>query len=289
MRSLVLSLCILIPASSFGFDGEHVRKSSRCWKTFVRLVELGKPDRQYLLNQKNAKFFFEAWLEGSTMPYRKMLRESHRLAYRSGYKIAKKLRAARVTAELKDNEMRPGEFRKSDIEPVVISTDLQQRLFQLIEQQDLVTKMRVGQWERTIHLDHIPRFFLPRNVVVHSRSSAEKLIHRYPSYESIPAYLNAARLKMSKIRRALSQRVTTERREEIFSDLADYYQISINGHFFPRINNSILMSQVNVIAAQLGFIEIPQNYFDYLAFTLQPKDFRVTFRRHFYLLSDRLP
>ncbi len=289
MRSLALSLCLLLPATVFGSDDVYSKGSSGCWKTFVRLVNLGKPDPRYLQNQRNAKYFFEDWFEAPSISYRDMLTESHQRAYGSGYSVARNLRAARVTAELKDDEMRPGEFRKSDIEPVTISPDLQTRLFQLIGQQDFVAKMRDGRWERMIHLDHIPRYFLPRNIIIYDRSGEEKLIHRYPSHRSIPAYRNAARLKMAKIRRALSQRLTTERREEIFSDLADYYQIAVNGHFFPRINNSILMSQVNVIAARLGFRETPQDYFDYLAFTLQPKDFRGAFRRNFYLASSRLP
>jgi hypothetical protein len=59
--------------------------------------------------------------------------------------------------------------------------------------------------------------------------------------------------------------------------LADYYHTMINGHLFVRVNNSLVMTEVNSFLKWMGLEEIEHGHLDLFAFNLGYRDFRDYF------------
>lgn len=91
-----------------------------------------------------------------------------------------------------------------------------------------------------IKIEGIPEEALPTNDVL-------KLEHQFPDARYLGYYLDRMGLLMSQIRSCDSCS-----RLQLIEKLADYYHVAINSHAFPRVNQSLFMSQVNYILRRAG-------------------------------------
>ena len=60
--------------------------------------------------------------------------------------------------------------------------------------------------------------------------------------------------------------------------LADYYNVAEEGHFYPWVNNSILMGQVNTILSLMGYELLPHQLLDYRSLFMSTSEFRKYLR-----------
>ena len=68
--------------------------------------------------------------------------------------------------------------------------------------------------------------------------------------------------------------------------LANYYQLGINCHLFSRVNNSLLMAQVNALLRTEGLIGIGHGILDLQAWVTESPRFAKHFRS---LVAERNP
>ena len=96
-----------------------------------------------------------------------------------------------------------------------------------------------GQFSYAIPMDGIPREGWPKNQAFRDSMGFAQIRHTYPP-TSIP-YLEP----MFEIYRELLKMPTGAKDPRVLENIARYYHYGINAHLFHRINNSLLMIQVN--------------------------------------------
>ncbi|MBV9080111.1 MAG: hypothetical protein JO102_03210, partial [Elusimicrobia bacterium] len=98
--------------------------------------------------------------------------------------------------------------------------------------------------------------------------------YAYPAPDAIDSYVQAMYESAVEIRAALKAgrpAVAT------VPALAEMYQIGINAHFFPIVNNSILMVAANAQLRLAGLSGVPHQRIDYAALMTSPPTFSRTF------------
>lgn len=73
-------------------------------------------------------------------------------------------------------------------------------------------------------------------------------MHEYPSPEFVPHYIGAMHDTLKQIKNC-----TNCDRLKLASLISDYYYTGINAHIFERVNQSLLMGQVNYLLLKFGF------------------------------------
>jgi hypothetical protein len=95
-----------------------------------------------------------------------------------------------------------------------------------------------------------------------------RIDHYYPHPKYFPQYVRISLDALKKIVRGRGG----------VSDIAFFYQITLNAHLFEVINNSLLMNIVNYLLRERGFRGIEHGILDFVAYRLAPKNFAKYFR-----------
>jgi len=103
--------------------------------------------------------------------------------------------------------------------------------------------MYMNHFEGLIRIPDIPMIALPTN----NFSSSRNWNHRYPDSKHMMHYISRMQKLITQIRGCESCS-----REQVVLLVADYYHTAVNAHLFPRVNQSMLMSQVNYILRRIG-------------------------------------
>jgi len=101
--------------------------------------------------------------------------------------------------------------------------------------------------------------------------------HRYPAFFHQHLYINRMAEIMGHIENCLLRTHPSTPLNDVLVLLADYYQVGINAHLFERVNNSLLMNQMNYFLHYIGLRGISHGSLDYLALYKVPEDFRGIF------------
>ncbi len=109
--------------------------------------------------------------------------------------------------------------------------------------------------------------------------------HEYPGVDQLPVYLSAMHQLLEKIKSCKSCSES-----EVLGLISDYYYTGINAHFFFRVNQSLLMSQVNYLLLKRGYsglshhsrseLKIP---IDGAALIMNSENFKKFFKREIRL------
>lgn len=125
----------------------------------------------------------------------------------------------------------------------------------------------------------IPERALPKYTIIEAQ---RKAIYSYPSPSQLKAYLQEMGLTLDRVRANLGlYEAPTSRadltasatlRQRILEDLAHYYHLGVIGHPFMRVNNSVLMGQVNTVLLHLDLKPIQHGDMDYVVRSLDSED-----------------
>ena len=111
-------------------------------------------------------------------------------------------------------------------------------------------------------VDGIPAEALPR----YSLASGGKVKFDYPPAKYLPRYLDQMGESLERVRSGL--KAPHPDRAAVLGDLARYYHLAMIGHPFMRVNNSLVMVQVNVALRKLGMKPVAHGDLDYLVRSL---------------------
>jgi hypothetical protein len=100
----------------------------------------------------------------------------------------------------------------------------------------------------------------PTTVAAYRRLATERLVEAWTAVKHAAGALPGSRAQRDAIRA-----------------LADYYHTVINGHLFVRVNNSLVMTEVNSLLKHMGLKEVEHGHLDIFAFNLGYSDFRDYF------------
>lgn len=100
-------------------------------------------------------------------------------------------------------------------------------------------------------------------------------LHEVPNAHQINDYLARGEVIMKELQ---GMKASPVDQTQFLQLLADYYQVMINAHPFIRINQSLLMAQVNSLLASFGFSPMKHNDMDIFAMGLSSSEFRRLFR-----------
>jgi hypothetical protein len=132
----------------------------------------------------------------------------------------------------------------------------------------------INKIETSIKINNIPKKAFPKNNI---GKPGMGIIHEYPNPKYLTTYLNQMFVYLKKIRGC-----TNCSRLEIIGHLVDYYYTGINAHLFSRVNQSLLMTQVNYILRRIGINGVKHSSLppfsmklDIAAITMSHEDFRV--------------
>lgn len=107
--------------------------------------------------------------------------------------------------------------------------------------------------------------------------------HRVPMPGEISSYLDRGEKTMAELRNKyflgkLQKFGKGTKEEEVFLNLiSDYYQVMINSHAFVRVNQSMLMNQINHMLYTYGYQPLYHGHIDYWAMALPHLEFRRFF------------
>ena len=101
------------------------------------------------------------------------------------------------------------------------------------------------------------------------------IIHFYPTGKGVlTEYLNSSESNLLKIRNEFQ----TLSNESLLNELTHYCYVSIQAHYFNKINNSLIFSQINTILMLKGLNGISHGDLDYYALLVRYQDFEVLFK-----------
>lgn len=114
----------------------------------------------------------------------------------------------------------------------------------------------------------------PIPIDIYRDYSSKVLQHDYPSSDIIkhliPLMANLMDKISGKIRRG---NLTEQDKIDLIRDVALYYHLGISGHIFPKINNSLLMTQFNCVLIMVGYRGISHGSWDVYAGALGEEGF----------------
>lgn len=120
-------------------------------------------------------------------------------------------------------------------------------------------------------VDGIPAEALPRYNLMHGG----KVKFDYPPAKYLPLYLKEMGASLERVRIGLN--AAKPDRTAVLGDLARYYHTAMIGHPFLRVNNSMVMVQVNVALRKLGMKPVAHGDLDYLVRSLDSAAARDAF------------
>jgi hypothetical protein len=182
-----------------------------------------------------------------------------------------------------------GEFRKSpESRHVVFGEDL--GMFNA-DLKSAGIEVSLGAEKRELKLDGVAESFPTRIMIGRRIDHAQKELTKYPERffpdaKGIPFFLERMETQMAKLRAFplfdahANDAFNRAKKKEFLDLLCNYYQVGINAQLFKRINNSLLMTQVNYFLMLRGFKAVAHGQLDNAAFFLDSPDFRKFFHWH---------
>ena len=163
---------------------------------------------------------------------------------------------------------RPHEHRQSAEEKIILETQT--------ADQPILTQAQVGikRSYKVPQIAGIPDSSLPRYL---SSKMDHVTYYQYPKASDVPLYLAQMDLALVEIKAKLKQEPVSP---DILKPLARYYQLGIIGHPFFRVNNSLLMSQVNTVLIRAGMTPVSHGELDYLVRVLSSGPAETLFIKH---------
>jgi hypothetical protein len=99
--------------------------------------------------------------------------------------------------------------------------------------------------------------------------------HIYPPAEALDAYFERGAVLLNQID------ALPEGSAEAFETIAKYYHTMLNAAVFPKINNSMLMTQVNyLLRSKAVHTGVTHGFLDHAAYQLEFDEFLKVFRLH---------
>lgn len=120
-------------------------------------------------------------------------------------------------------------------------------------------------------VDGIPTAALPRYTV----SSVGGVKYDYPPAKFVPLYVAEMAASFGRLRAMLAGGSVDQ--EAALGELARFYHLAMIGHPFMRVNNSLLMAEVNVVLKRLGMKPVPHGDLDYVVRSLDSDGARAAF------------
>lgn len=112
------------------------------------------------------------------------------------------------------------------------------------------------------------------NPITYKGSTGTVFSYSFPAPLALKAYYKKAGKILDRIRDERERPWSDSTRDE----LALYFHVATNAHFFRRVNNAILMAQVNSILISKGLKPMIHGYLDYAAFLLPFEPFKALFK-----------
>ena len=129
----------------------------------------------------------------------------------------------------------------------------------------------VHRW--TPSIEGIPDHALGENVS-YSTKTFKSTYHKYPNAKHLKLYVKRMEDLMAELK---SFDLEKGNKKDFLKTLADYYHVGANAHLFEKVNNSVLMAQVNYLLGYAGVKPIAHGRLDYIAFGSNSEDFRKIF------------
>ena len=98
--------------------------------------------------------------------------------------------------------------------------------------------------------------------------------HYYPVNHQVGLYLELAHKQFVEVIELMKRNAP---QDKILIAVADYYHTVINGHLFSRVNNSLLMGEINIILKRIGLKEVTHGKLDLYAIGIDYPEFRTYF------------
>jgi hypothetical protein len=111
-------------------------------------------------------------------------------------------------------------------------------------------------------------------------------MHFYPDGGSLEPYMKSAASILEALRKTPPPPPGTKGSSAVVDQVADLYHVLANARPFDQVNNSMFMSQVNVLLTRHGHAPVPHGWIDHLAHRLPAESFRKVFAAH---LAGALP
>ena len=96
----------------------------------------------------------------------------------------------------------------------------------------------------------------------------------FPKGQNLKSYEKVLNNKMSNLKNNGSKMSD----DEFLDEVAEFYHTGINGHMFEKGNNSLMMTQINVMLKDRGMRHISHGRLDFNAFSQNLDDFKGTFK-----------
>ena len=96
----------------------------------------------------------------------------------------------------------------------------------------------------------------------------------FPKGKNLKSYEQVLNSKMSNLKNNGSKMSD----DEFLDEVAEFYHTGINGHIFEKGNNSLMMTQINVMLKDRGLRHISHGRLDFNAFSQNLDDFKGTFK-----------
>ncbi len=111
----------------------------------------------------------------------------------------------------------------------------------------------------------------PKNALPYDETENDQIIHHYPKLDVKDYYLNSALISLKIImKKQLNEK-------EYIYEIAKFYQLLINLHYFAAMNASLYMNLANGLLEIAGIPGIENGIIDFVALRLQPENFAKYF------------
>ena len=111
-------------------------------------------------------------------------------------------------------------------------------------------------------------------------------MHFYPDGDLQPYFDGAAKVLAEILRAPPAPYGVANASADVVDKIADYYHALVNARPFDQVNNSLFMSQVNVLLQRAGSRPVAHGFIDHVAQRLPGDSFRAVFRAH---VQSKLP
>ena len=239
----------------------------------------------YYLNIKESLAYFRSWLEGNielkpikrvseyappeaaitVSPFQQMLQRVHEIATQglSGdryYYPSGKTSGKIENVDQKAYAQRFGGMIRGQNEPAIISTEINQEAIDILTSLQKWPEGSVNGTDYLIPIEGIKagRGSYPKMIIF----VAGRMRFVYPEFTYVRQYLQLMEEEMTFIKESLNKPLYD--RSSILRSLARYYHLGLLAHPFLRVNNSILMMQVNAILLTLKMTPVFHGVHDYV-------------------------
>lgn len=196
--------------------------------------------------RESIEAFFIPWLKGETDDEAvTTLRRQHAHVVESGY-------SGFYFGETPSEPVRPGVFRTSTPD-LDLYERLQRRLPAILD--------AIPAGRSVVEVEGVQHLRWPRN-----RRVLTNVLHTFPAEDALEEYVDAINHQGRMLRAG-------HLAPEGLRALGAYYHVAINAHLFPRVNNALLMAQVNEVLRRRAMAPVSHGLLDHVAFVLPTEEF----------------